>query len=241
MDDFDTNSFFKPCLSATALKVIALVAMTIDHVGLFLMDNDDVMRSIGRLAFPIFAYLVGEGCRRTRSIKNYFLRLFIFGAATQTVFYIAERSLEMSMFVTFAMSVAVCAALRFAENSEHPAAPLAPVIAIAAAFAVCFALPKAKFMGDFSIEYSMPGVMIPVGVYAARSKTERLTVMAAGIAWMVMTYHGGVNWYAFFALVPIFFYNGERGGRGTAFEKYFFYVYYPLHLVVIRLIGTLNG
>ena len=55
-----------PGLSGNQLKLIALITMTVDHMGLILFDQFILLRIVGRLAFPIFAWMIAEGCRHTR-------------------------------------------------------------------------------------------------------------------------------------------------------------------------------
>ena len=73
-------------LSGSSLKVIAIVSMTIDHLGLYMLGGEDaasgsvtyhLMRMVGRLAFPIFAFLLVEGYVHTRDIRKYMLNLFV--------------------------------------------------------------------------------------------------------------------------------------------------------------------
>lgn len=67
-------------ISATALKIIGMIAMTIDHIGYFLFPQIEAFRIIGRIAYPIFAYMIAEGCRYTRNkVKYLWCRLRLFG------------------------------------------------------------------------------------------------------------------------------------------------------------------
>ena len=77
-------------LGRELLKWIAIVTMTIDHIGLILYPEYIVLRYIGRLAFPLFAYLLILGMESTRSVMKYFLRLFSFALISQTPFYIKK-------------------------------------------------------------------------------------------------------------------------------------------------------
>ena len=67
------------------LKLIALISMTCDHVGLQLLPDVLILRIIGRLALPIFAYMIAEGCRYTRNRKRYLLRMAGLAALCQGV------------------------------------------------------------------------------------------------------------------------------------------------------------
>ena len=66
------------CLNGTMLKWIAIVTMVIDHVGAILFPQNEILRIIGRLAFPIFAFLLVEGYVHTGNVKKYMGRLLIF-------------------------------------------------------------------------------------------------------------------------------------------------------------------
>ena len=66
-------------LSTFALKIIAITSMLIDHIGSVLLPDYNILRIIGRLSFPIFAFLVVEGYFHTRDVKKYLQRLFVFG------------------------------------------------------------------------------------------------------------------------------------------------------------------
>ena len=74
-------------INGTHLKLLAMVTMTLDHVGLILLGNYQPFRIIGRFAFPIFAYMIAEGCRYTRNKVRYFGIIFGLGLLFQT-FYI---------------------------------------------------------------------------------------------------------------------------------------------------------
>jgi len=71
------------------LKWIAIITMTVDHVGAILYPEFTVLRFIGRLSFPLFAYLLMLGMETTRNIRNYFIRLFVFAFISQVPFFLA--------------------------------------------------------------------------------------------------------------------------------------------------------
>ena len=81
-----------PLLSGSALKIIAVVSMVIDHCAYYLMDGNtmayDVMRCFGRIAFPVFAFLVAEGFAHTQNRMRYFLSLLLFAAVSEVPWYL---------------------------------------------------------------------------------------------------------------------------------------------------------
>jgi hypothetical protein len=75
-------------LSGNALKLIAALAMLIDHIGVLLLPQVLILRVIGRISFPIFAFMIAEGCRYTKNKARYFFTMFGVGAACQVVMYL---------------------------------------------------------------------------------------------------------------------------------------------------------
>lgn len=218
-------------LSGTELKLLALVIMTIDHIGMILFPSVRILRIAGRMSFPIFAYMIAEGCRYTKNKHRYLAQLFCTGAVCQLVYYAADGSLYMCIFITFSLSAAVIFAVQNAGHGIKNAALCAA--AIAAAAAVTLLLPE--LIHGFDVDYGFWGVMLPVLIYLGRDRRERLILCAAGII-AVSCDLGGIQWWSLTALLPLSLYNGSRGKFPM---KYFFYVYYPVHLAVLYLIAEL--
>ena len=75
------------------LKLIACAAMLLDHMGLLLFPGVLALRMIGRVAMPLFAFFIGEGCRYTKNRKKYFLSVFLLGVGCQLI-YIVDALIE---------------------------------------------------------------------------------------------------------------------------------------------------
>lgn len=234
-------------LSGNALKLIACVFMVIDHVGVFLLPQYYILRVLGRIAFPIFAFMIAEGARHTKSRLRYFLTVFISAVTVQTVYHVAMHSLEMSIFVTFSLSLPLIYALDFVKRTlifGHSAGKSALsifgfVLAVLGAYCFCKV---------FSVDYGILGVMTPVVTSLfmmpkdAPEEYKRFDelpvhVAACGIALLLLSGMGkGLQSYALLALPLLLLYSGERGKLRL---KYFFYLFYPLHLVLIWGISLL--
>ncbi len=220
-------------LSSNVLKLIAIISMTCDHAAKMFAPDCIPLLIIGRLAFPIFAYMIAEGCAHTRSRGRYFARMAIFAAVCQIAYSVFTGSLYMCILVTFTMSIGLIILLDNAAQSKKPAD-----IAIAAAgFALCIFICTARlhiFKGtDFDIDYRLLGVLLPVAVYLSPKKWQKLGFMA--IITLAMDFY--MQKYALLALIPLALYSGRRG---KAKLKYLFYIYYPLHLLAIELIYELS-
>ena len=92
-------------MSAFVLKIIALLSMTCDHISYVIFDKFSNLNYIGRLAFPIFAFQISEGYTHTKSLKKYFLRLFVFALIAQIPFqlFISTISSNFSLNVFFTL------------------------------------------------------------------------------------------------------------------------------------------
>ena len=94
-------------LSNNQLKLIALVCMTLDHLGMLFFPSCLWLRLIGRLAMPIFGFMIAEGCAHTSNQKRYLLTIVSMAVLYQVVFLVAEGSLYQCMFITFSLSIAL--------------------------------------------------------------------------------------------------------------------------------------
>lgn len=224
-------------LTGNQLKLIALVTMTVDHMGMTLFPSNPWFRIIGRLAFPIFAYMIAEGCRYTRSMPKYLGLLAAVAAVCQAVYLVVMGSLYQCILVTFSLSVCLIALAKKAIKTRGFGWYLALTVGIAGVFFLAEVLPGLLPGTDYCVDYGFWGVMLPVLVYCARDLRLRLAATAVCLAFLGSAY-GWVQWFALGALPLLALYNGQRGKHKM---KYFFYIYYPAHLVVLHFVGMLLG
>ena len=217
------------------LKIIAMIAMLIDHIGAYLFPQVRWLRIIGRLAYPIFAYMIAEGCHHTKSRIRYFLQMAGLAAICQLVYYIAMGSLYQCILVTFSLSVVIIYAI---DNFRKHKGVLSGALAIAvfgAVVYVCYLLPKRLAGTDFGIDYGFFGILLPVVIYLVPDKQGKLFAAAAMLIAMSGRW-GAVQWYGLAAIPLLLLYNEKRG---KARLKYLFYIFYPAHLVAIYFLGML--
>ena len=171
-----------------------------------------------------------EGCRYPRDRKTYRLRLLGMGALCQVVYFVAMGSLYQCILITFSLSVVLIGLLDRAEQEKTAKANTRLFAAVIFTFFVCTVLPDLLPNTDFTIDYGLPGVLLPVLIYGAGTRGLLIGLALLGLDM------GGDQWLGFLTVPLLLAYNGQRG---KARIGKLFYWYYPIHLVVIYGIGLL--
>lgn len=222
-------------LTGNQLKLIALMAMTVDHIGMELFPQHPILRLIGRLAYPIFAYMIAEGCRHTRSMPRYLGTVAAAAAVCQMVYLVVMGSVYQCILVTFSLSIGLILLIQNVRQKKTATARLLVVAGFVGVVFVCEALPRLLSGTDFGVDYGIVGVLVPVLIYLGKDKGSALLLAALGFACLAGVY-GFVQWFGLLALPLLALYNGQRG-KGKL--KAFFYLYFPAHLLILHLIQTL--
>lgn len=211
-------------LDGTMLKWIACLSMLIDHLGAVCFSGIIGFRIIGRLAFPIYCFLLVEGAVHTHDMKKYILRMGLFALISEIPFDLAFYHQwiytgHQNVFFTLGLGLLAIWFL------EHPIDNLDIPDALYRLLVVIVAGLIAEFLNT---DYGFTGVMIICIFYYLRERSlEKYLIVAILLAAM-----GGVEVYAVLALIPMLLYNGERG-RQTKMMQYGFYIFYPAHLLLL--------
>ncbi len=201
--------------------------MLIDHIGAVLFPEMIFLRVIGRIAFPIFCFLLVEGFFHTGNIKKYLIRLALFAIIAEIPFdmtFFGELIYwqHQNVFITLFIGLGTIALYeRLQYNRIWAAIPM---------------LPLAMVLNTWlKADYGFYGVAMIVIFYFLHDKKPYhvATVAAFNLLFVVIGSMSFLQFYAVIALVFIWFYNGERGLR----MKYFFYFFYPVHLIGIWAIS----
>lgn len=222
-------------LNNNQLKLIAMITMTMDHMGMMLFPEQLWLRIIGRLAFPIYAYMIAEGCTHTRSMGRYLGSLGIMALVCQIAYTFAVGSYVQSIFVTFSMSVALVWLIKWAGKRGLFPKILAG-IGVFAAFFITHILPVLLPETDFRVEYDFIGVILPVAIWMCRRRWQKLTVCALLLA-LMSSYMWQGQWFGLLAVPVLALYDGSRGKLPL---KWVFYFYYPAHLLLLEGIAWLT-
>ena len=216
-------------LNNNQLKVIAMIAMTCDHAGMLLFPHITLLRVIGRLAFPVYAYMIAEGCSHTRNMGRYFASVAAMGVLCQLVYWFAQGSLYQSILVTFSLSICLCALAKLALAKGKLWAWIAFGMAIIGVYFITDILPGLLPSTDFAVDYGFFGVLLPVGVYLGKNMREKLLFAGADLCLLALP-GWNIQWFALLAMPLLALYNGKRGKLSM---KWLFYFYYPAHLVLL--------
>jgi len=200
--------------------------MTVDHVGAILYPEFTVLRLIGRLSFPLFAYLLILGMENTRNIRNYFVRLFIFALISQVPFFLALDYGPFDLLnIFFTLSFGLLFIHFFKKSSVFALVPL---------FA-SFVLP---------FDYSIYGIAVIGCMYILKENTK-FGVFSLVLLNTLFLVPWNIQFLSIAAIPLIILHkNGSlKITRETTekvtillWRKYFFYLYYPLHLTLIYII-----
>ncbi|MBE6605825.1 MAG: hypothetical protein E7635_02145 [Ruminococcaceae bacterium] len=234
-------------MTSNMIKLIACISMFIDHAGLQLFDNNIIMRSVGRLAMPLFAFFIGEGCRHTSNRLKYFLRVFVLGVICQIAYTANEiasgsfSSVYLNILFTFSISILICFAyLNFEESkSKSKGAAIFLFTIISGLLFDFFCISSERLVGvSFSFDYGIVGALLPFAAVMFKDRSKKLITFTFAV--IMFTINECISSpYSVFALLSlpiIYAYNGKRGHSRF---KYGFYIFYPLHLALIYLISLI--
>ena len=233
----------KGVLSSSTLHIIAMISMLIDHMGAVMFPYSDLMRVLGRLAFPIYCFMLAEGFRHTSNAKKYLARLLIFGLISEIPFDMAFYKVpywnHQSVYLTLSISLITLMLLDRDKQKSGVGIAMKRFFVIFCGFVAATLL-----LSDYNgfgvlmvvIFYEYPGRnrweyflqflgMVFVNVFLIGYGTTRLGSLIIPF---------GPQVFALLALPLIWLYNGERGITSKGF-KYFCYAFYPLHLLALGL------
>lgn len=246
-----TENQSKRGLTGAHLKWMAIILMAVDHIGAAILepillnpsayqvqdwntlyDVYMVLRCLGRFSFPMFCFLMVEGFWHTRSKIKYLRNLLIFAVISEVPFDLALSgemwsTSHQNVFFTLSMGLA---AIWFAEYFRARCmmtvynSILHQVVYLVVAAGMAFA---AEWL---AADYGAVGVCVIFILYAMRENR----FMSAALAWGILTLSNWLEIYCLPFIGAVMLYNGQRGRQ----NKYFFYLFYPAHLLVLYFIRS---
>ncbi|MFA5577162.1 MAG: TraX family protein [Tissierellaceae bacterium] len=212
-------------MNVLVLKLIALSSMIVDHYGAIFRPGIDIYRIVGRLAFPIYAFLLVEGYFHTRDIKKYGLRLFAFALISEIpfdyAFYGGLSLVHQNIFFTLFLGLV---AIYVLDNFKKKQRFLKFILLLLTAFI-------AEFLHT---DYGLVGIMYIIAFYIGRKFSRAKGLLISGLILSYFNLHSRIQQFSILSLPILYFYNGELGPR-SRFLQWFFYMAYPLHLSIFYI------
>ena len=237
-------------LCSAALHIAAMGFMLCDHLWAMLLTDWKWLTWIGRLAFPIFAFLLVEGYFHTRNLKRYMLRLLLLAVLTEIPFNLMYADsliypFHQNVIWTLLLGLWLISRIEKAKQSNRKWRWI-----LTSALAVILGY----LIGMITmIDYNGGGVLMLLAFYFFRGRKWWNYVGQAVSMYYINTELLGSLYYpvqicgmefelveqslALLALIPIWLYNGQQGFHGKAF-RIVCYVFYPLHMLVLYWISV---
>lgn len=249
-------------MSSFVIKIIAIISMLCDHGGYLLLGHFSVLNIVGRIAFPLFAFQLVIGYEHTSNLKKYLLRLLIFAFISQIPFYIMFHTLtdaKPKLNIFFTLLLGICSMYIYDNCFDNEPNnrkiiydhkpntfdkfPISVRIVVGVLL-----MPLVLFLAYFlNVDYSIWGVLLILFIHVFYNKNKNKLKFSIGYlilcSFEVALYFGYLSYswlladYIFTALPLIFMllYNQKKGPS----LKYFFYAFYPIHLIILELIHYL--
>lgn len=235
------------------IKMLAAFSMLLDHMGLILFPEVAWLRIVGRLAFPLYALCIAEGFTHTRHRGKYFLRIFVLGVLCQIAYDAVSSGVYLGILLTFSLSIILMffldAWLCAIKGQEQALTGLwtkltgqrlrrrGSIILCSVLLVAVLAL-TVLLTQMVRVDYGLSGVLFPVLVYLGAFRWPKFATFSLTIGLLACNFeHSSLPraWSAL-ALIPAALYNGTPGKHRL---KYFFYIFYPAHLLILYGIAFL--
>lgn len=252
-------------MNAYILKLIAIITMSFDHSGYLIYGHISWMNFIGRIAFPIFAFQISEGYTHTRNLKKYFIRLIIFALISQIPYawfsYCFFSHISLNIIFTLILGLLSITIYEFivSKGTVH-CAPTSNYDFSSTIeqnkknnkpgnntfqrklLGIIIAIFIALFADMFGFDYGFYGVFIIFLFHLFRNNkllmniaTSILTIIYYIPYFMASNFDIRYVGLFFCSLIPLLFINLYNGQKGKD-HKMLFYIFYPVHLLVLCLI-----
>ena len=217
-------------LDGTALKIIAMISMVLDHIGDIFLPEAGWLRYAGRIAMPVFAFCIAEGYAHTKDRNRYMIRMGIFALISEIPFDLAffgkvgfrHQNIMVTFFIAL-LALRLFDAVRGSRSEETGRYSTQKT-----ALGVNTVLAMAVLALVLRTDYSLFGVIAVFLFYVFRD-AHPVIHSGAGVAFLALTRTVGCYRATGLSFLPLVLYNGKRG-KGM---KWLFYLFYPGHLLVL--------
>lgn len=243
-------------MTSLILKIIAIISMVLDHTNNVFNLNINVLTYIGRFAFPIFAFQLVQGFIHTKNVNKYLLKLFIFACISQIPYMmftnISNRSFSLNILFTLALGLYTLIVYGKISNIKmdylsrekkiYKNIKDNPINDLNKFLAICICIIISAIANFLHFDYGMYGILLIFVFYLFKDKKIKLCISTIILTTLYFStsiistypylYYILCNVFTILSLIPILLYNGNEGKK----LKYFFYIFYPLHLILLIIL-----
>jgi hypothetical protein len=203
------------------LRIIALIAMAIDHIGLVFFPDYFIFRIIGRLAFPLFAFGIAQGYLYTKNLSKYLQRILLLALISQPIFYLLINQENLNICFTLTLGLSV---IYLYDKGKHWWVKVFGIILI-------------LFLGEWlQVEYGAYGILLILCLYVF--KNNILLILFGSLlmfAQALLNYSQILNLFAIIPLFLVYYIKDKR----IKMNRWVQYLFYPVHLLIIYIVFQL--
>lgn len=238
-------------ITSMSLHMMAMLFMLCDHLWGTIIPGNDWLTCVGRLAFPVFAFLLVEGYFHTKNLKKYVARIFIFAVLSEVPFNLAMGSrlfypIHQNVLWSFLLSLGL---IHWNEKTAQTGKLWLRILV------GCATVLTGCILGIVTmVDFYHAGILTVLTFYFFRRKNwwSRLchliclwyinVEILGGFSYELQTF--GITWFltrqgfALLALIPIWLYQGKQGYH-SKWLQYVYYGFYPLHLLILGILKVL--
>lgn len=233
----------KPKYNSLTLKLIAIITMTLDHIAIFFFKSNSPiyysLRAVGRISFPIFAFLLTVGYFHTKNLKKYLGRLISFALITEIIYDYSfynrfYYSKSQNIFFTLTLGIITIYLLdktnKLIKNKISDAKDQKIILLTINILIISLA----SFLSALlNLDYSIIGIIMISTFYLFKNKY----LIFITLLLTTLVFASNIQLYSLISLYFIFNYQDQK----MVNHKCFFYCYYPFHLLILKLLKTLIG
>ena len=233
-------------INSNLLKILAIIFMLLDHMWATIIPGNQWMTNVGRLAFPIFAFLIVEGFTHTSDLNKYIKRLFIFALISEIPFNLIYTGswifpFHQNVMFTLLLGLLCISEMDKVKNNKEIKSRIKSIFKLVlyllisiigfVDYGITGVLTIIVFYKFIDFKYDWLGQLISlIFLYIVFFKGQSIVINIFDFEYFLPLQSIGI-----LSLIPIWLYNGKKGKKNKLIQ-YIFYCFYPVHMLAIYLI-----